>query len=184
MQEAGITFSLTQAGKERAIRPSTSLANVCPSQSHSRLQPGTSGRASEQASLLEQPWPSGIQGPSKLLGPWEQPQPLHVLLIPHQGPGSPPKPQHSKGLAILSPGLGRPLAPACPQIPSSLSGATSSKAASGFGLAGDATAGGQSAHPELCSLPRAKAWRTRRMKPSTPQLGSGACPRQGALSHC
>lgn len=54
------------------------------------------------------------EGLSKLLGPWEQPQPFHVLLIPHQGPGSPPKPQQSKGPAILSPGLGSLLAPACP----------------------------------------------------------------------
>lgn len=88
----------------------------------------------------------------------------------------------SRGTGHPLPGLGSLPAPACPGLPAPLSGATSSKAAGAFGLAGDATASGQDACPELCPPPQAKAWRRRRMKPSTPQLGSGACPRQGALS--
>jgi len=49
MQDAGITSSLTQAGEERAILPSTQLAKVPPARSHTGLHPGAFGRASGQA---------------------------------------------------------------------------------------------------------------------------------------
>lgn len=48
MQDTGITSSLTRAEEERAILPSTRLANIPPSHSHARLHPGAVGKAPGQ----------------------------------------------------------------------------------------------------------------------------------------